>query len=189
VLQACNGDHHTISYGCRALYVLDKHQQTFKVKEKNESESEAGAADGAQAGREAVATNTTNTGSTDDEMSPEERQFFEKGRERMEAYADELIPVLIDIIRKCVSLPLSPCVACWSVADRLGDASRSKPSTVSYPSDEAYMLRHICLLFFLFSSIPSILHKIVTSSEYQVSSLSLFSLPPTADWRFSSENS
>jgi hypothetical protein len=39
---------------------------------------------------------------------------------------------------------------------------------VGYPSDEAYMLRHICLLFFLFSSIPSILHKMVTSAEYQV---------------------
>jgi hypothetical protein len=39
---------------------------------------------------------------------------------------------------------------------------------VGYPSDEAYMLRHICLLFFLFSSIPSILHKMVTSAEYRV---------------------
>jgi hypothetical protein len=178
--QACNGDHHTISYGCRALYVLDKHQQTFKVKEKNESESEAGAADGAQAGREAVATNTTNTGA-EDEMSPEERQFFEKGRVRMEAYADELIPVLIDIIRKCVSLPLIPCMACRGVLVLLTGWARfhrSKPSAVSYPSDEAYMLRHICLLFFLFSSIPSILHKIVTSSEYQVSSLSSSHCPP-----------
>lgn len=136
-IKACNGDNQTISYGCRALYVLDKHQQSFKVKEKNESE--ASGADGQ------TATQVASSGAEEDEMalSPEDRQFCEKGRERMEAYADELIPVLIDIIRK------------------------SKPATVGYPSDEAYMLRHICLLFFLFSSIPSILHKMVTSAEYR----------------------
>jgi hypothetical protein len=110
--QACNGDNQTISYGCRALYVLDKHQQSFKVKEKNESE--ASGADGQ------TATQVASSGAEEDEMalSPEDRQFCEKGRERMDAYADELIPVLIDIIRKHVSLAhvgVCVCVLCVCV--------------------------------------------------------------------------
>jgi hypothetical protein len=113
--QACNGDHQTISYGCRALYVLDKHQQSFKVKEKNESE--ASGADGQTATLPVVASSGA-AAEEDDEMalSPEDRQFCEKGRERMEAYADELIPVLIDIIRKHVAPSPILCLVCVCVS-------------------------------------------------------------------------
>lgn len=113
--QACNGDHQTISYGCRALYVLDKHQQSFKVKEKNESE--ASGADGQTATLPVVASSAAAAAEEGDEMalSPEDRQFCEKGRERMEAYADELIPVLIDIIRKYVAPSPMLCVSCACV--------------------------------------------------------------------------
>ncbi len=63
----------------------------------------------------------------------------------MEKYASELIPVLIEVI------------------------IASNPSAVKYPSNQAYMLRHICLLFFLFSSIPSILENLINDTRYKVS--------------------
>jgi len=122
-IKACGGDHNAISYGCRALYMLDKAQVTYKVKEKNESEDQTGSE------RPLVESKQK---CLDQASSEEERKLFERERARLESYAEELIPVLMDAIRK------------------------SRPATVVYPSNEAYMLRHICLLFFLFSSIPTI---------------------------------
>lgn len=37
-----------------------------------------------------------------EQMTEEEQRTFQKGRQRMEAYADELMPILIDAIRQCV---------------------------------------------------------------------------------------
>jgi hypothetical protein len=96
--------------------VPDKHQQSFKVKEKNESE--ASGADGQTATLPVASSSAAAAAAEEDDemaLSPEDRQFCEKGRKRMEAYADELIPVLIDIIRKYVAPSPMLCVSCVRV--------------------------------------------------------------------------
>ena len=68
----------------------------------------------------------------------------DSARLRLERYAASLIPLLTNVINTC------------------------GVQSVKYPSNAAYMLRHICLLFFLFSSVPAILHKMIHDPDHHV---------------------
>jgi len=77
--------------------MLDKAQVTYKVKEKNESEDQTGSE------RPLVESKQK---CLDQASSEEERKLFERERARLESYAEELIPVLMDAIRKHALYPL-----------------------------------------------------------------------------------
>jgi len=108
----CFGDAYTISYGCRAMYVLEK-------------------------------DNIRNL-STLDTLSEDELAQAKKVEERISACAKTLVPLLVEVINSY------------------------DPAEVKHPSNPSYMLRHICLLFFLFSSVPSIKQKMIEDPEYAV---------------------
>ncbi|KAL6079405.1 MYND finger domain containing protein [Balamuthia mandrillaris] len=116
----CRGDAHTISYGCRALYLLDAELQRQAKKAGEEQGSHHHGANEASS-------------QSNEQETPEEQ----KAKLLLERQCQELLPQLLKAM------------------------TASKPSTIRYPSNEAYMLRHICLLLFLFTSVPSLLSKIM----------------------------